>query len=211
MNRYKLLPILGNKKIRVGILGGTFNPAHEGHRYISLEAIKRLKLNFVIWLVSPQNPLKTENVKGSLDKRVEIAKEVKQSNKILISDIEKYFKNNFTVNSLKRIKKIHPGVEFIWLMGADNMAQIHRWYQWKQIFKHTYVAVFDRSNFGIKINKTRAASIFSSHKILNYANNTNFKSGKWCIFRIKQNQISSTQIRNRLKYEESESKKGLGE
>lgn len=87
--------------MRVGILGGTFNPAHEGHRYISLEAIKRLNLNYVVWLVSPQNPLKSENVKGSLHTRVETAGFAKHSNKILVNDIEKYFKNNFTANSLK--------------------------------------------------------------------------------------------------------------
>ncbi|MBA8667121.1 nicotinate (nicotinamide) nucleotide adenylyltransferase [Holosporaceae bacterium 'Namur'] len=203
MSRFRLLPVSGNAKIRVGILGGTFNPAHEGHRYISLEAIKRLNLDYVVWLVSPQNPLKSEDVKGSLNTRVEIAENTKHSNKIIVSDIEKYFKNNFTANSINRIKKMHGNVEFVWLMGADNMMHIHKWYQWKQIFRRSYVVVFDRFSFGIKVNKSKAANIFPSHKMLNYGNVTNFKNKNWCFFKIRQNPISSTQIRSRLKYEKS--------
>ncbi len=199
MNKYKLLPVQGNAKIRVGILGGTFNPAHEGHRDISLEAIKRLKLNYVIWLVSPQNPLKNDDVRGSLNKRVEFAEEAKHSNKILVRDIEKYFRNNFTANSIKRVKAMHRGIDFIWLMGADNMMQIHKWHKWKKIFKQVYVAVFDRCNYGIKVINSKSAHNFPSFKMLSYANNTNFKKGDWCFFRIKQNPVSSTEIRSKLK------------
>src|SRR5690349_20857969 len=128
MNKFKLLPV--NTKLNIGILGGTFNPAHLGHKYLSEEAIKRLNLDYVIWLVSPQNPLKSEHVRDLLNERVLIAKTVKCSRRILVSDVERYFKDTFTVNTLVRLKKMHPYINFIWLMGADNMINIHKWYKW---------------------------------------------------------------------------------
>lgn len=196
MTRYKILPCNTNTKLRIGILGGTFNPAHEGHRYISLEAIKRLNLHYVIWLVSPQNPLKTLNVRDSLHIRTQTAKLIKRSNKILVSDIEKHFKNNFTVNSIKRLKQMHPLVKFVWIMGADNILQIHKWHQWKDIFEQVHVSVFDRLDYGVKAARSKAAYNFPSFKMLCHGNISKLSPGKWSFFRIKQNQLSSTQIRS---------------
>jgi nicotinate-nucleotide adenylyltransferase len=205
MSRYSLLPVR-NARVRVGLLGGSFNPAHEGHRYISLEAIKRLKLDYVVWLVSPQNPLKKLNIRNSLKERRETASNIKNSNKIIISDIEKNFKNTYTINTLKSLKRMHKQVSFIWIMGADNMMQVHKWYKWKEIFKEVFVAVFDRNEHANKLAKCKAAYNFPNHWEITEANNKKLKPGRWCFFKIKKNPLSSTEIRNRLNNERQEKK-----
>ena len=133
ISRYKLLPDF-DSRARVGILGGSFNPAHEGHRYITIEAIKMLNLDYVIWLVSPHNPSKDKNILQPLEDRVRYAKKISNHKKIIITDIEKFFTTNYTANTIERIKKMHPFANFIWIMGADNMLHINKWHFSAKIF-----------------------------------------------------------------------------
>lgn len=197
MSEFSLLSVK-NAKLRVGLLGGSFNPPHEGHVYISLQAIKRLKLDLVYWLVSPQNPLKPKQV--ALETRVRQAKRlVAKYPKIKVSDIEKYFKDNYTYNTVKAIRKTHPQTEFIWIMGLDNMIQLPKWYKWEVIPKIMPICVIERGNELFEALKGEFASKFRRKLIIKSSYSGSFSKFDWCLLRIKKNPISSTLIRERQK------------
>lgn len=195
MNKLSLLSAK-NVKMKVGLLGGSFNPAHEGHLYISLEVLKKLKLDLIYWLVSPQNPLKS--MKAPLDKRVKQAKQlVAKYPKIKVSDIEKHFENNYTYNTIKTLKKLHPQTEFIWIMGMDNMQQFPKWYKWELIPGLVPICVVERGDNLSEVLKGEFAKRFKRGKIIKTSYTGDFKDFDWCLLRIKKNPISSTLIRNR--------------
>ncbi len=124
---------MSNKKI--GLLGGSFNPAHDGHVHISLEAIRLMGLDEVWWLVSPQNPLKATDDMAGFDERLQSARVITTNvPQIIISDFEKISGSNRTFDTLNFIKKAYPATDFVWLMGADNLATFHNWYNWEGIF-----------------------------------------------------------------------------
>lgn len=128
----------------VGLLGGSFNPAHEGHRHISLQALKRLGLDAVWWLVSPQNPLKPAKGMAPCKTRLEQAAKTARHPKISVTDIERELGTAYTADTLKKLKQLHPSTRFIWLMGGDNLRQIHLWNDWQDIFALVPVCVVDR-------------------------------------------------------------------
>jgi nicotinate-nucleotide adenylyltransferase len=203
---YSLLPIR-NAKIRVGVLGGSFNPAHEGHVYISLEAIKRLKLSYVVWLITPQNPLKSSDTRNNLESRVTRAQQLVAAHpKIIVSDIEKHFPTCYTADTLKRIRLMHPNTEFMWLMGADNMLQVHRWRKWWQIFKNVAVAVFERNAKFYEVVRSKAAHRFSGKSVISNSitSTSSSKAYKrsWKMLKIASKNISSTEIRKEERNEE---------
>jgi nicotinate-nucleotide adenylyltransferase len=111
----------------VGLLGGSFNPAHAGHRHISVQAMQRLGLDAVWWLVSPQNPLKSAKDMAPQAVRLAKAGAVAAHPAIFATDIETQLGTQFTVDTLTQLQKYHPNVRFIFLMGADSLASFHRW------------------------------------------------------------------------------------
>jgi nicotinate-nucleotide adenylyltransferase len=117
--------------LRIGLLGGSFDPAHDGHLYISRIALKGLKLDYVWWLVSPGNPLKP--MPDSLPVRLTRARNVARDRRIFVTDIESRMGTRFTVDSLAALQKRFAQVDFVWLMGSDNLAQFSRWRRWQQI------------------------------------------------------------------------------
>jgi nicotinate-nucleotide adenylyltransferase len=129
--------------LRVGLLGGSFNPAHEGHRYVSLEAIKRLGLDQVWWLVSPQNPLKAASGMAPLAERVARARAVARHPRLKVMALETRLGTRYTADTLARLAT-WPNHRFVWLMGADNLAQLPRWWKWRGIMSGCPVAVFER-------------------------------------------------------------------
>ena len=133
------------RRARVGLLGGSFNPAHGGHRHISLEALKRLRLDEVWWLVSPQNPLKAPAGMAPLAARVESARAVVAGHpRVRVLTLETALGTRYTVETLARLRQRFPQVRFVWLMGADNLAQLPRWRWWQRILHGVAVAVLDR-------------------------------------------------------------------
>ncbi|MBV9833149.1 MAG: nicotinate-nicotinamide nucleotide adenylyltransferase, partial [Alphaproteobacteria bacterium] len=113
---------------RIGLLGGSFNPAHEGHVHISLEALKRLDLDEVWWLVSPQNPLKAANGMASLADRMEGARSVTATHpRLRVTDLERKLGTRYTIDTVRALRRRHPHARFVWLMGADNLRQLPRW------------------------------------------------------------------------------------
>ena len=129
---------------RIGLLGGSFNPAHRGHRRITLAAIRKLGLCEVWWLVSPGNPLKPQAGMASLAARLASARQMARRAPIRATAIEAELGTRYTIDTLRALKRRYPGKRFIWLMGADNLAQFHRWRDWRQIARTVPIAVIAR-------------------------------------------------------------------
>jgi len=131
--------------LRIGLLGGSFNPAHAGHLYVSEIALKRLSLDYVWWLVAGQNPLKSASDMASADKRLVGARAlVGRRPRLIVSDLEKTLGTRYTIDTLKALRRRFPEVQFIWLMGTDNLAQFHRWKRWTEIAALMPIAVIVR-------------------------------------------------------------------
>lgn len=138
---------------RIGLLGGSFNPPHPGHRLASLLALKRLGLDRVWWLVTPGNPLKDRAGLPPLVCRIAAAQRLSRHPRIDVTGIEAAFGTRYTVDLLQRLIDICPGVHFVWLMGADNLREFHRWKDWPRIAALVPIAVVDRAGF---LNATAA-------------------------------------------------------
>jgi len=119
--------------LRIGLLGGSFNPAHEAHRAVSLFALKRLKLDRVWWLVSPGNPLKDVSGLPDLAARINAAQKIADDSRIVVTGIEAEFRTRYTVDTIARLRQRFPRARFVWLMGADNLSQFNRWRDWQTI------------------------------------------------------------------------------
>jgi nicotinate-nucleotide adenylyltransferase len=130
--------------MRIGLLGGSFNPPHDAHRAISLFAIKRLKLDRVWWLVTPGNPLKEHGALRDLEQRAEAARKMAGDPRIDISCLESVIGTRYTVDTITYLRRRVPGLRLVWIMGADNLAQFHRWQNWRRIASEVPIAVIDR-------------------------------------------------------------------
>jgi nicotinate-nucleotide adenylyltransferase len=130
--------------LRIGLLGGSFNPAHEGHLYASLVALKKLKLDYVWWLVSPGNPLKSASGLADMLTRMGSAAALARHPRIRITDIESRLGTHYTIDTVTALKKRFPGVTFVWLMGSDNLVQFSRWKRWRDIAARVPIAVVRR-------------------------------------------------------------------
>ena len=134
--------------MKTGLLGGSFNPAHRGHRAITLAAIRALELDEAWWLVSPGNPLKSgARDMAPLAARLASAKRMARRAPIRASDIEARLHTRYTLDTLRKLKRRYPRRQFIWLMGADNLAQFHRWRGWRQIARTMPIAVIARPGY----------------------------------------------------------------
>ena len=150
----------------IGLLGGSFNPAHTGHLHISLAALKKLDLHEVWWLVSPQNPLKSSQGMAEYTQRLASAQlQTAIHPHIRISDLEMRLGTRYTVDTLNKLKKRFPKTRFIWLMGADNLANFHRWRRWREITRLVPIMVFDRSPFSHTALRQKAALALARHRI----------------------------------------------
>ena len=119
--------------MRIGLLGGSFNPPHEGHALITRLALRRLALDRVWWLVTPGNPLKSPTGLAALKARMEAARRLDVGPRVVVSDIEAQIGSHFTYDTLLWLKRRAPGVHFVWIMGADNLRQLHLWRHWRAI------------------------------------------------------------------------------
>jgi nicotinate (nicotinamide) nucleotide adenylyltransferase/ribosome silencing factor RsfS/YbeB/iojap len=137
---------------RIGVLGGSFNPAHRGHLHLSLIALKRLDLDEVWWLVSPQNPLKPVDGMAPFAARLDQARRVASGRRhIRVTDLENRLGGSrYTVDTVKALCRHFPRLRFVWLMGGDNLGQIRRWERWPEIFRTVPIAVFDRPSYALK-------------------------------------------------------------
>ncbi len=131
-------------------MGGSFNPAHEGHLHISLDALKRLDLDHIWWLVSPQNPLKSEKNMAAFDQRLASARETARHPRIHATDLERRLGTRYTIDTVTTLQSRMPATRFVWLMGADNFSTFTKWKDWQGIMNSIPVAVFDRPGYALQ-------------------------------------------------------------
>ncbi len=180
----------------VGLLGGSFDPAHDGHVHITREAMKRFGLSRVWWLVSPGNPLKSHGP-APLDKRVARAQSVMQDPRVTITDIEARLGTRYTAQTLAALMNVYPGVRFVWLMGADNLAQFHRWQDWTWITENVPLGVLARPGDRISARMSRAARVYRDHRISAKASQMLARADApaWCFVNVAMSPQSSSAIR----------------
>lgn len=148
-------------KKRIGLLGGSFNPAHIGHLHISQEALRRLRLDEVWWLVSPQNPLKSSHDMRPLSERIQGCKVLTKGNKFLrVTALEIRLETRYSIDTIGFLLKRYPQTRFVWLMGADNLLQMPKWRQWPDIVRTISMAVFARSPYDFRAMHGIVASRF---------------------------------------------------
>jgi nicotinate-nucleotide adenylyltransferase len=147
--------------MRVGLYGGSFNPAHEGHAHVAETARQHLGLDRVIWLVSPQNPLKPADETTSLAQRMDGVRRFARGRDMIVSDVETRLGSRYTIDTVRALKARCPGVHFVWIMGADSLADFHRWRGWTQLMREIPVAVVSRPWIALKSRFSPAARRFA--------------------------------------------------
>ena len=155
------------RRPRIGLLGGSFNPAHDGHRHISQLALDRLGLDRVWWLVSPQNPLKPVAGMAPLAERLARARRLARHPRLVVSDLERDLGTQYTVDTLLALRRRLPKVAFAWLMGADNLVYISRWRRWPALFNAVPIAIFDRPTYSLRALTSSAARRFARFRVCN--------------------------------------------
>jgi nicotinate-nucleotide adenylyltransferase len=143
--------------LRIGLLGGSFNPAHGGHMHISEVALKRLGLDYVWWLVAPHNPLKPTIGMAPLDDRVSLATETAKHPRVLVMDIEAALGTRYTIDTLGALTHRFPQLRFVWLMGSDNLDEFRRWRRWTDIAARISIAVVMRPGSTLAPLRAKAA------------------------------------------------------
>jgi nicotinate-nucleotide adenylyltransferase len=167
--------------LKIGLLGGSFNPAHAGHLYVAETAIRRLGLDYVWFLVAPQNPLKPASGMMALDERLASVRAlVGRNRKLIVSDLERIIASRYTNDTVRVLKARFPQLRFIWLMGSDNLEQFHRWQRWQDILALVPVAVVLRPGFTLAPLKAKAIRA---------------TRGRFTIIDGRRNELSATAIR----------------
>ena len=185
---------------KIGLLGGSFDPPHKGHLFISLEAKKILKLDEVWWLVTPKNPLKISEP-ASYGERVDNCKKITRNFPIKIQEIEKKIHSDYSYRTINYILKHYNSIKFFWLMGADNLINFHKWEKWQKIFNNMSIVIFRRHGYNNKALKSIASQRFKNNRVIS----SNIKlddfiyTPSWSLIENKEIRISSSEIRNQRK------------
>ena len=182
----------------IGLFGGSFDPPHAGHVHISREALKRFGLDRVWWLVSPGNPLKP-HPPAPLARRIEAARQMIVHPRIDVTGLEADLGTRYTAATIERLIALYPGVRFVWLMGADNLAQFHQWQRWEWIMRHVSVGVLARPGDRTSARSSVAAQRFRAWKIPASGAQMLGRSDApaWCFLNVPMVDASSSEIRAR--------------
>jgi nicotinate-nucleotide adenylyltransferase len=183
-------------RLRIGLLGGSFNPAHQGHLAISLEALKRLRLDRVWWLVSPQNPLKSRDETVDLENRLAGARAIARDPRLVVSDLEREIGTRYTVDTLSWLTRGHRG-RFVWLIGADNLLQLPQWRRWRRLVRMVPIAVFDREPYSYLALAGRMARAYAGERLSERRAPVlaEHPPPVWVYLRLRRYRMSSTAIR----------------
>lgn len=188
------LPVAA-KGMVIGLLGGSFDPAHDGHVHITHEALMRMGLDRVWWLVSPGNPLKARQPAPLPARLAEARRRLKGDPRVVVSDLEVRLGTRYTADTIARLRRIYPGVTFVWLMGADNLASFHRWDRWRAIMAAVPVGVLARPGSGLRARLSPAAQIFRGNRVGRGENLARTRAPAWVFVNLPMNDASSTEIR----------------
>lgn len=185
------------RALRVGLLGGSFNPAHDGHLYISVEALGRLALDQVWWLVSPQNPLKPAAGMAPLAERLAEARRVARHPRIRVLDLERRLGTRYTIDTLRRLVA-WPRLRPVWLIGADNLLQLPRWRHWRELLRLAPVAVLERAPYSYAALVGQAARSFARARVAagRAIELADLPPPAWLFIRLRAHPASSTAIRS---------------
>jgi nicotinate-nucleotide adenylyltransferase len=151
--------------MRIGLLGGSFNPPHRAHRAISQFALKRLRLDRVWWLVTPGNPLKENGALHALGERMRAAHDMADDPRIDVSCLESVIRTRYTIDTINFLRRRASGLRFVWIMGADNLAQFHRWQDWQRIAAQMPMAVVDRPPQSFRALASPAARALARYRL----------------------------------------------
>ncbi len=181
----------------IGLLGGSFDPAHAGHVHITRQALGRFGLDRVWWLVSPGNPLKARGP-APLAQRMSTAQDLMRHPRVTITDIETRLGTRATVDTLAVLRRAYPGVRFVWLMGADNLAQLHRWQDWRTIMDSVPVGVLARPGERLAALTSPAARLYRQARLPQAASHLLGRrtAPVWCFVNVPMTALSSTRIRS---------------
>jgi nicotinate-nucleotide adenylyltransferase len=149
---------------RIGLFGGSFDPAHAGHVHVTLWALRAFRLDRVWWLVSPGNPLKPD-APADLSRRLAAARELVRDRRVVVTDVEARIGTRHTAATLRALRRRYPGVRFVWLMGADNLRTFHRWDRWATILEQVPVGVLARPGEQVKAGLSPAARRFARWRV----------------------------------------------
>ncbi|MBF0664051.1 MAG: nicotinate-nucleotide adenylyltransferase [Brevundimonas sp.] len=187
--------------MKVGLFGGSFNPAHDGHAHVAETALRRLDLDRVVWLVSPQNPLKDAADTAPLARRMASARaaaaHAAAGPSMIVSDFETRVGTQRTIDTLRALVARHPGVRFVWLMGSDNLATFHRWRGWTDIMRTVPVAVIARPGSQLDSRTAPAAARFAAARVpaSRARRLAELAAPAWTLLNAPLNPRSSTQLR----------------
>jgi nicotinate-nucleotide adenylyltransferase len=182
---------------RVGVMGGSFNPPHDGHRIAAEAAMKRLNLDQVWWLITPGNPLKSHDGLSSLSGRMGLVRTFARGRNMKITSFERELGTGYTAATLAFLKRRHPGVGFVWIMGADNLASFDRWQHWRQIATTMPFAVVDRPGWRLAALSSPAAQALSRWRLpeSDAASLADRSPPAWMLLTIRLSGLSSTGLR----------------
>ena len=180
----------------VGLLGGSFDPAHSGHVHITREALRRFGLDRVWWLVTPGNPLKARGP-APLEQRLKRARAIMQHPKVRVTGIEARLGTRYTAETLEALQRLYPRVRFVWLMGGDNLAQLHRWEDWQGIVGRVPIGVLARPGVRMAARRSVAARIYRRFQVRpGAAHRLGFMDPPaWTFVNVPLSPASSTAIR----------------
>lgn len=183
--------------MRIGLLGGSFNPAHAGHLHVATLALRRLQLDQVWLLVSPGNPLKPQAGMASLPERLRSARRIADGRRVVATAIEARLGTRYTYDTLRALQRLFPRVSFVWLMGADNLAQLPRWQHWTDIVRMMPFAVVPRPGYNGRALAGKAAHRFCRafrppHTAPALAGHS---APAWTFLPARQNSLSATELR----------------
>ena len=184
--------------LTIGLLGGSFDPPHEGHVHITKLALKIFNLSKIWWLVCPENPIKSVTP-SDLNSRFLASKKIMKHPSVVITDLERKFKTKYTFQTLIKLKKLYPSTKFVWLMGADNLINFHHWKNWDWIMKNIPVGVLARPEEQIKAGLSYTAIKFGNYRLPKEKSIilSNYIPPVWTLSTGPMRNISSTEIREK--------------
>jgi nicotinate-nucleotide adenylyltransferase len=184
--------------MRIGLLGGSFNPPHHAHRAISQFALTRLKLDRVWWLVTPGNPLKENGALHALGERMQAARDIANDPRIAVSCLESVIRTRYTVDTINFLRRRASGLRFVWIMGADNLAQFHRWQDWRRIAAQLPMAIIDRPPQSFRALASPAARALARYRLPENeaARLADRQAPAWVFLTGLKLSLSSTTLRN---------------
>jgi nicotinate-nucleotide adenylyltransferase len=184
---------------RIGLFGGSFNPAHHGHYAVALFTLNKLKLDWVWWLVAPQNPLKDARDYSDYEERLKGAGEVARHPRFIVTGIERKLGTVTTASTLAAMSSMLTQGRFVWIMGADSFANLHHWHEWTKIAEALPIAVLARPGFSTRALESPAAGRYAGYRMPaeNAARLADTEPPAWVFLPMPLRQESSTAIRKK--------------